>query len=159
MPTVLKKPTILPKIVGFLKIVAEMEQLVRTRSQKINYDVFGEKDSYLLSNSLQTHIFWKFDHISRIYNQINYRNIWFPKVIIILIMTAQVLFSMSFSKKDPHLNVVGPLLRGSDPPAFVFFPTQPCSQLVFMIYILDIIKQHRTNLFSRESNILFGIPQ
>ena len=54
--------------------------------------VFGENDSRRLSNFLQTHIFWNFDHISRIYNQINYRNIWFLKVIIILIMTAQVLF-------------------------------------------------------------------
>ena len=61
--------------------------------------VFGENDSRRLSNFLQTHIFWKFDHISRTYNQINYRNIWFPKVIIILIMTAQVLFSMLFPKK------------------------------------------------------------
>ena len=33
-------------------------------------------------------------------------NIWFPKVIIILIMTAQVLFLNVFSKKDPHLNAV-----------------------------------------------------
>ena len=68
--------------------------------------VFGENDSRRLSNFLQTHIFWNFDHISRIYNQINYRNIWFPKVIIILIMTAQVLFFNVFSEKDPHLNAV-----------------------------------------------------
>ena len=68
--------------------------------------VFGENDSHRLSNFLQTHIFWNFDHISRIYNQINYRNIWFPKVIIILIMTAQVLFSMFFSQKNAHLNAV-----------------------------------------------------
>ena len=68
--------------------------------------VFGENDSRRLSNFLQTHIFWNFDHISRIYNQINYRNIWFPKVIIILIMMAQVLFFNVFSEKDPHLNGV-----------------------------------------------------
>ena len=68
--------------------------------------VFGENDSRRLSNFLQTHIFSKFAHISRIYNQINYSNIWFPKVIIILIMTAQVLFFNAFSEKDPHLNVV-----------------------------------------------------
>ena len=55
---------------------------------------------------LQIHIFWNFDDISRIYNQINYRNIWFLKVIIILSMTLQVLFFNVFSKKDPHLNAV-----------------------------------------------------
>ena len=68
--------------------------------------VFGENDSRRLSNFLQNHIFSKFAHISRIYNQINYSNIWFPKVIIILIMTAQVLFFNAFSEKDPHLNAV-----------------------------------------------------
>ena len=68
--------------------------------------VFGENDSRRLSNFLQTHIFWNIDHISRIYNQINYKNIWFPKVTIILIMTAQVLFFNGFSQKDPHLNTV-----------------------------------------------------
>ena len=62
------------------------------------YLVFGENYSRRLSIFLQTHIFWThifwtFDHISRIYNQINnYMNIWFPKVIINLIITAQVLF-------------------------------------------------------------------
>ena len=134
--------------------------------------VFGENDSHRLSNFLQTHIFWNFDHISRIYNQTNYRynkislsrheqacsvrlrfeiylshhwawwwekyhskrslikhtcpwrdkpivlwtltsknvftynyrNIWFPKVIIILITTAQVFFfSMLFPKKTRTL--------------------------------------------------------
>ena len=68
--------------------------------------VFDENDSRRLSNFLQTHTFWKFHHISRTYNQINYRNIWFPKVIIILIMTGQVLFFNVFSEKDPHLNAV-----------------------------------------------------
>ena len=68
--------------------------------------VFGENDSCRLSNFLQTQIFWNSDHISRIYNQINYRNIWFPKVIIILITTAQVLFFNVYSEKDPHLNPV-----------------------------------------------------
>ena len=68
--------------------------------------VFGEKDSRRLSNFLQTHIFWNFDHISRICDQINYRNIWFPRVIIILLITAQVLFFNVFSEKDPHLNAV-----------------------------------------------------
>ena len=60
--------------------------------------IFGKNDSHRLSNFLKTHIFWNFNHISRIYNQINYMNIWFPKVITILIMTAQVLFSMFFPK-------------------------------------------------------------
>ena len=124
---ILKNPIILPEIFGFLKIVVEIQHLVQKRSQKINYDftsylsialskilphsktiknakklsVFGENDSRRLSNFLQTHIFWNFDHISRIYNQINYRNIWFPKVIIILIMTAQVLFFNVFFRKRP----------------------------------------------------------
>ena len=67
--------------------------------------VFAENDSRRLSNFLQTHIFWKFDHISRNYNQINCRNIWFAKVTIIPIMMAQVLFFHVFFEKDSHLNV------------------------------------------------------
>ena len=70
--------------------------------------VFGESDS--LSNFLQTHIFWNFDNTSRIYKQISYSNIWFPKVIIILIMTAQVLFFNVFFEKDSHLNRIESLL-------------------------------------------------
>ena len=62
--------------------------------------VFGENDSRL-SNFLQTQIFWNFDHISKIYSHINYRNNWFSKVILILIMTTQVLFpNVFFSEKD-----------------------------------------------------------
>ena len=68
--------------------------------------VFVESDSLRLSIILQIHIFLKFDHISRICNQINYSNIWFPKVITVLIMTVQVLFFNVFSKKDLHLNAV-----------------------------------------------------
>ena len=68
--------------------------------------VFGKNDSCHSSNFLQTHIFWNFDHISRICNQISYRNIWFPKVIIILIMMAQVLFFNAFSEKNLDLNVI-----------------------------------------------------
>ena len=41
--------------------------------------VFGEKDSCHLCNFLQTHLFWDFDQISRIYNQTSSRNIWFLK--------------------------------------------------------------------------------
>ena len=69
---------------------------------------FGENHSRCLSNFLETHIFWKFDHISKTYNQINNRNIWFAKVIIILIMTAQVLFSIFFLKKTCTLMPLGP---------------------------------------------------
>ena len=68
--------------------------------------VFGKSDSRCLSHFLQTRIFWKFDHISRTSNQINYRNIWFAKLIIILIVMAQVLFFGVFSEEDPHLNAV-----------------------------------------------------
>ena len=111
---ILKNPIILPEIFGFLKIVVEIQHLVQKRSQKINYDfisylsialskilphsktiknakklsVFGENNSRCLSNFLQTHIVWKFDHSSRTYNQRNCRNIWFAKVTIILIMMA-----------------------------------------------------------------------
>ena len=68
--------------------------------------VFGENNSRRLSNFFQTHILWKFDHISRIYNQINYRNIWSTKVTAILLMMAQVPFFDIFFKKDPQLNAV-----------------------------------------------------
>ena len=39
MSTIFKKPTILTEIVGFLKIVGEIQQLLWKRSQKIYYDV------------------------------------------------------------------------------------------------------------------------
>ena len=68
--------------------------------------VFGENNSRCLSNILQTHISWNFGHIFRTYNHINYRSIWFAKVIIVFIMTAQVLFFDVFSEKEPHLNAV-----------------------------------------------------
>ena len=68
--------------------------------------VFGENDSCRLSNFLQTRIFWNFDHISRIYNQTNYRNIWFPKVIIILSWRHKCFFLTFFSEKDLYLNAV-----------------------------------------------------
>ena len=61
--------------------------------------VFGEKDSCYLSNFLQTDSFWKFDQVSRPLNQINYRNIWFIKVIVTFIMAAQVFFFMFFFLK------------------------------------------------------------
>ena len=68
--------------------------------------LFGKNDCCRLSNFSRTHTFLNFDHISGTYNQINCMNIWFAKVIIILIMAAQVLFFDVFSEKDPHLNVV-----------------------------------------------------
>ena len=71
----------------------------KTLKNAENLSVFGENNSRRCFNFLQTHIFWNFDHISGIYNQINYRNIWFLKVIMILIMTAQVLFSTIFRKR------------------------------------------------------------
>ena len=74
--------------------------------------VFGENDSCRLSSSWQTHIFGKFDHISRTYNQINYRNIWFAKVAIILIIMAQVLFWFFFLRKIPTLMLLSFLEAG-----------------------------------------------
>ena len=134
MPIIFKKPTISVKIVGFLKILSEIQQVGWKHSQKINHDVhftsylstaftkilphlktikntkklsvFGENDSRRLSNFLQTQIFRNFNHISTISNQINYRNIWLPKVIIFLIVTAQVLFFDIFSEKDRHVNAI-----------------------------------------------------
>ena len=53
----------------------------------------------VLSNCLQTHIFWNFDYISRIYNKINYRNIWFPKMIIIFLSWWHKCFFLIFFPK------------------------------------------------------------
>ena len=39
MPTIFKEPTISGKIVGFLKILGEIQQLVWKRPQKIYYEV------------------------------------------------------------------------------------------------------------------------
>ena len=99
--------------IAFAKSIALSQILPQSKTIKNNekLSLFGENDSRRLSNFLQTHIFWKFYHISRIYSQINYRNIWFAKVIIILIMTAQVIFFHVFSKKDPHLKAVERIKR------------------------------------------------
>ena len=117
-------------MVGFLKVVGEIQHLGRKRSQKINYDAILlyislpiyplhflkfcpiqkqqkmlKSFQYLVKATLAVYlifykcIFFKTDHISSSYNQINYRNIIFPKVIIISIMTAQVLFFNVFPKK------------------------------------------------------------
>ena len=68
--------------------------------------VFRKNDSRCWSNFFETHIYWNFDHISKTFHQINYSDIWFAKVIIILIMTAEGLSFDVFFKKDPHLNAV-----------------------------------------------------
>ena len=48
----------LSKILPHSKIIKNAKKL----------SVFGENNSRCLSNFLQAHIFWNFDHISRIYN-------------------------------------------------------------------------------------------
>ena len=117
-----QKPTISWKTVNFLKFVGEIQQPIQKSSQKNNkvinlphsktiktakkLSVFGENDSYCLSKFMQTHNFWKLDHISWTYNQINYRNKWCTKVTIILIMMAQVFFFWYFFEKSLHLNDV-----------------------------------------------------
>ena len=108
------------KIVDFLKFVGKIQQLVRKRSQKNNYDVICirfhfpfihckhlvqkqqktlgkcryliKNNSLRLSNFLQTHVFETLIIFRVTNNQINYRNICFAKVVTIFIMTARVLF-------------------------------------------------------------------
>ena len=53
------------KILPYIKTIKNAKKL----------SVFRENDSRRLSNFLETHIFWKFDHFSRTYNQIKYTNI------------------------------------------------------------------------------------
>ena len=93
-------------ITSYLSIALSkiLPQWKATKNAK-KLSVFGENNCCRLCNFLQTHIFWKFDHISRTYNQINYRNIWFAKVTIIIIMMAQVFFFflIFFSKKTRTL--------------------------------------------------------
>ena len=60
---------------------------------------FNKNDSHCWSNFLQTNIFGNFDRICRIYNQTNYKDIWFAKVITILLWRHMRLFSMFLSKK------------------------------------------------------------
>ena len=92
--------------------------------------VFGENDF----NFLQMHIFWNFDHISRIYNQVNCRNIWFEKVII-LIMTAQVLFYMFFPKKTHTLMLLSDKLMPE------MHLKQPDLLIVLVVYSLKTKKE------------------
>ena len=98
------------------------------------FSVFGENDSCRLSNFLQMHIFWNFDHISRIYNQVNCRNIWFEKVII-LIMTAQVLFYMFFPKKTHTLMLLSDKLMPE------MHLKQPDLLIVLVVYSLKTKKE------------------
>ena len=72
--------------------------------------VFGENNSRCLSKLLQSHIFWNVDHISGTYNQINCRNIWFAKVII-LILTAQMPSFDVFYEKD-HIMLLSFIFQG-----------------------------------------------
>ena len=96
----------LSKILPHSKTIKNTEKL----------SVFGEINSRCLSNFLQTHIFWKLDHISRTYNQISYRNIWLEKLTIILIMMAQMLFfRLFFSKKTRTLTHFSPVSHFYNP--------------------------------------------
>ena len=97
--------------------------------------VFGENDSCCSSNFLQAHMFWKFDHMSRTYDQINYRNIWFSKVIIVLLMTAQVFFLMFFLKKTRTLMP----LRDYLPLIRKYFVTQMHSLAVYAKEELSVL--------------------
>ena len=65
----------------------------------------------LISDFLQTLVFFEtFNHIFRTYNQINYRNIWFPKVILIFIRMSQAFFNV-FSKKTRSLMSLRRVMR------------------------------------------------
>ena len=94
----------------------------KTMKHAKKLSVFGENDSRCLSNFLQTHIFWNLDHISRIYYQINYRNIiWFPKVKTILIMAVKVLFFHFFFPKNTR--TLMPLIKAVNAYVTHFKPT------------------------------------
>ena len=122
--------------------------------------VFGENDSRLLSNFLQTHIFWNFNHISRMCNKINYRNIWFPKVIIILMMTAQGLFYNVFFEKDSHLNDVEftehlqtLLLNMKMTKSYAIVV---CITEIYYIYSVNLCIQFESGKIRTRKNSLFG---
>ena len=82
----------LSKILSFSKTIKNAQKLL----------VFGESDSHCLSDFLQAHIFSNFGHISRIYHQVNYREFGLENIIIILIMTAQLLFFNVFLLKKTN---------------------------------------------------------
>ena len=83
-----------------------MNERVKTKlnTKWVHLPTFDITWTLFKDKSLETRIFWNFDHISRTSNQINYRNTWFAKVTIILIMATQVFFFlMFFSKKTRTL--------------------------------------------------------
>ena len=90
--------------------------------------------------------FWNFDQISRIYNQINYTNIWFPKVIIILFMTAQVLFSIFFPKKTC---ILMPLRKQENEILETLWVPTICNLLwtLFMLYLITFLL-NKTSIYS-----------
>ena len=116
--------------IALSKILLHSKTIKNTKK----FSVFGENDSCRLSNFLQMHIFWNFDHISRIYNQVNCRNIWFEKVII-LIMTAQVLFYMFFPKKTHTLMLLSDKLMPE------MHLKQPDLLIVLVVYSLKTKKE------------------
>ena len=127
----------------FLHLILRYEKLTQWETKFFakkfakKLSLFGENHYRRLSIFLQIHIFWNHisrtcDHISRTCNQINYRNIWFEKVTMILIMMAQALLLIFFSEKDPRLNAVE---WGN----FAFFDTAPrnfcrCSSVKIEVY-------------------------
>ena len=118
LPKIFKKPKILGKIESFTEkwlehnsalgitsylsiVLSEILSHSKTIKKAKKLSVFGKNGSRRVSNFLQTHNFWKFDHIFRTYNQNNDRKIWITKVTIIFIMMAQVLFRTFFFLKRP----------------------------------------------------------
>ena len=93
--------------VHFLLINALLKILAHSKTIKSakNLSAVGENDFFSLSDFLETHIFWNFDSISRAYNEISPKNLWFTRVITILIWRHRCLFFMFF-EKDLHLNTV-----------------------------------------------------
>ena len=59
----------LSKILPHSKKNKKKKTKTKTKSAK-KLSIFCENDSCPLSKFLQTHIFWDFDHISKIYNQL-----------------------------------------------------------------------------------------
>ena len=108
MPTIFKKPTISSKLINYHVIL----HYILLPIYPLHFPNFCpiQKHQKMLRNYRYlvktTLAVLNLDHISRMYNQSNYRNIWFLKVIMILIMMARGFFFNDFSEKDPHLNAV-----------------------------------------------------
>ena len=68
---------------------------------------FSKNDSRCWFNFLRTNTFGIFGHICRIYNQTNYKDIWFTTVIIIQLWRYMCLFSMFLLKKTRTLMSLG----------------------------------------------------